>query len=175
MKSSPSKSTLAQTFCPVKPPDLPSNYDELVAMRYQHRQGEVAVSKLAQGEIDILEQARQSLGWHSIYSLAYKWYPLYPYRKCWQRALEKCSQERIQSKLRTPTLNLKYLLLAVITKVQESLRKSYSANRLTHLFNKNKKEANNRLTQPSEVSRNRFSPPDPDKYIKGRYGHMVKR
>lgn len=175
MKHATTSSKVAHPFLSVKPPDLPSNYQELVALRYRHHQGVAAVATLAAGEIDILEQVRQSLGWRSIYSLAYKWYPLYPYRKCWKRALEKCQQERISSKLRTRTLNLKYLLLAVITKVQESLRASYGYNRLTHLLKGNNKEGTYRLTQPYEVKRPRFAPPDPDKYIKGKYGHMVIR
>jgi len=147
MVSPLNKSRLHENISSVKPPVLPSNYAELVAMRYRHPQGVAAVSKLAQGEIDILEMARKSLGWPSIYSLAYKWYPLYPYRKCWQRALEKCSLERIQSKLRTKTLNLKYLLLTVITKVQESLQASYGGNRLLPAHNSSDSREGYRLLQ----------------------------
>lgn len=129
----------------VKPPELPANYQVLAAMRYPHQRGVDAVAALAQGERDILEEVRERLQWPSILSLTYKWYPLYPYRQCWKRALEKCSGQ----KLRTRTLNLKYLLLAVITQVRYSLAAKFSGrtslNRLLHPNNNSRGERSNRL------------------------------
>lgn len=151
--------SINQNICFVKPPELPPNYKELVELRYRRSKGVAAAEALAQGERDILELVRQALGWNSIYSLAYKWYPLYPYRHDWKRALEKCSQQ----KLKTRTLNLKYLLLAVITQVKLSLMRAFSGkaslNRLLHRNNTNNSNGSYRLTHP-----NKYLNPKPGGY-----------
>lgn len=132
MKSQPFCKTVAQPFSSVKPPVLPQKALDALQDTYSRKKGKASVLALSQGELDVLELARQSLGWPSIVSLAHKYYPVYPYRKCWKRALEKCSRQR----LRTCTLNIKYLLLAVITQVQRTLDSAYSGakslNRLVH-------------------------------------------
>lgn len=174
MKATPT-SSLYQNICSVKPPALPSNYHELVELRYRRAKGVAAANSLSQGERDILEMARQALGWGSIYSLAYKWYPLYPSRHCWQRALEKCHSKN----LRTHTLNLKYLLLTVITQVQYSLKSAYSGkgalNRLLHSQSNNNNGDGNRLLHTPLLNSELRDFDDPDKFIKGRYSHMVIR
>lgn len=124
MKALTPPTSIDENICSVKPPDLPSNYHDLVKLTYTRTQGRKAVSDLAQGERDVLEMARAELGWPSITSLAYKWYPVARSRKCWQRAVERC---RLQ-KVRTRTLNLKYLLLTVLSEVNLSLLKSYSGS-----------------------------------------------
>lgn len=135
MPSQSTNSTLEHKFGSVKSPDLPRNYDSLVQWRYRHADGVRAVADMATGERDTLEEARRQLGWPSILSLAVKWYPICPSRTVWKRALEKCRLDRITSARHTATLNLKYLLLAVLTKAQESLKASYGANRLLHSSN----------------------------------------
>lgn len=156
-------------------PQLPASVLSAIGTSYRLSQGQAAVEALSNGERDVLEAARVALGWPSIVSLAYKYYPLYPHSSCWKRALYECSKRKIM----TATLNIRYLLLAVISQVQQSLEKSYSStrqavNRLTHPFKDNTIEVN-RLTHPGEVKRPEAPPVDPDKYIKGKYGHLVRR
>ena len=159
----------------VNPPELPSNYQEVAKSTYPRYKGVRAAEALAQGEVDILEMVRQALGWPSIYSLAYKWYPLYPHRHCWKRALARCQTQ----KLRTATLNIKYLLLAVITEVKRSLSKAFSGrdalNRLLQSTRNTNNKERNRLADRKDSLTLPKAQDDPDKYIKGKYGHMVLR
>jgi hypothetical protein len=120
------------------PAELPRKYAQLVQWRYSPREGRDARDKLSQGELDVLETCRLELGWQTITSLATKWYPLYPSRKAWARALSHCRQFVGSGKLRTRTLNLKYLLRAVITHFQEQLRLIYDRIRIPSLLPTNR-------------------------------------
>jgi len=135
----------------VKSPTLPPNVESVLHQTYPRRAGLKSVDTLSQGELDILEAARVELGWPSVISLAHKYYPLYPHRKCWQRALEKCRLK----KLRTRTLNIKYLLLAVISQVKYSLQANFSGRgSLNRLVQRSKTKGNigdNRLVAGSGV------------------------
>jgi len=128
-------------------PVLPEKCLSALARHYSRTAGRKSASHLAQGEIDILEQCRLALGWPSILSLAIKYYALYPHRKCWNRALQRCRRAQI----RTSTLNIKYLLLTVISCVRESLARSFNGsgalNRLVQPYKKEYKKGVNRLTR----------------------------
>jgi hypothetical protein len=116
------------------PAELPRNYQALVQWRYSAEDCRLASEKLAQGELDVLEACRVELGWKTTSSLITKWYPNYPSRKAWARALSHCRQFVGSGKLRTRTLNLKYLLLAVITHFQEQLHLIYDRIRIPSIL-----------------------------------------
>ena len=124
---------------------------EALHAQYSRTAGHKSVNALSQGEADVLNQARQQLGWVSITSLAHKYYPLYPNRQWWKRALSRCSLR----KLRTKTLNIVYLLLTLETVKQYALKAAYSGkeslNRLVHNSTNNSTRDNNRLVQPGGI------------------------
>lgn len=101
--------------------------------RYNTDHARTRLKLMTQGEKDQLEVARERLGWPTILSLAMKYYPLYPCRKWWQRAMERCSRY----KARTTTLNIVYLLRTIESVKQWSLTRAYQSTR----------ETVNRLTQ----------------------------
>ncbi len=119
---------LAHSFPPVKPPDLGPAAIEAMAAKYSRTEARHALDDLDQGVLDILETCRVALGWPTITSLAAKYYPLYPHRKCWKRALAKCKLQQI----RTVTLNIRYLLLAVICQVRQSIKASTAGESVTN-------------------------------------------
>lgn len=130
---------------------LPHRAQEAINTRYPMKLAPAALHRLSQGEKDQLEEARQRLSWPTIISLAVKYYPLYPCRKWWQRALERCSHHKVQ----TATLNISYLLLTLETIKKWGLQAAYQstkrvANRLTQGVNKKDKERN-RLTPTSGI------------------------
>lgn len=155
----PSKSIVADSNTPVNPPTLPDEVLATLEAKYHRRAAVASLDRLKQGDIDVLEEARRQLGWPSLLSLAHKYYPLYPQRHAWRRALEKCRHVQ----LRTATLNIKYLLLAVITQVQYSLKAAFSprgsSNRLIHHSSNNNSSSNNRL-----VPIDKFFNPKPGGY-----------
>jgi len=130
---------------------LPQRVQEAINTRYPMKLAPPALQRLSQGEKDQLELARQRLSWPTIISLAVKYYPLYPCRKWWQRALERCSHHKVN----TATLNISYLLLTLETIKKWGLRAAYQStkgavNRLTQGVNK-KETGDNRLTPTSGV------------------------
>lgn len=130
----------------LSPQALAALHDE-----YPRRAGHASVNALSQGEKDVLELAREQLGWVSITSLAHKYYPLYPTRQWWKRALERCSRQKV----RTKTLNIVYLLLTLETIKTWALKAAFSGkealNRLVHPINKSTKMDTNRLVQPGGI------------------------
>ena len=129
----------------VKPPILPQKALDALEAQYSRGKGKDSTLALSQGERDVLELARQKLGWPTITSLAHKYFPLYPHRKAWARALARCNRQR----LRTCTLNIKYLLLTVLTEINKSLEAGYSGakalNRLVHHESLRNDRGGNRL------------------------------
>lgn len=65
-----------------------------------------AANSLSAGERDALEQVREAMPWKTIYSLAYKYYPLYPNRKWWLEALRRAQKW-------ARFVNIRYLLLTL--------------------------------------------------------------
>jgi len=126
-------------------PALPCQVVEALHTQYSRKAGHQSLSKLSQGEADVLHLAREQLGWPTITSLAHKYYPLYPDRQWWKRALERCSRQKI----RTVTLNIKYLLLTLETVKAMALKAAFSGaealNRLVHSTNSTKVLRTNRL------------------------------
>jgi len=119
--------------------------------KYTRTQGHNSLKALSQGEADVLHMAREQLGWPTITSLAYKYYPLYPNRQWWKRALERCSHHKI----RTKTLNIVYLLLTLETIKGWALKAAFSGkealNRLVHTTNSTVHKCTNRLVQPPGI------------------------
>lgn len=164
--------TVAQPFNPVKSDQLPDNVLEALKAEYGRAAPRKALAKLSQGEIDVLEDCRRELGWPTISSLAVKYYPLYPYHKLWARALSHCRLYKV----RTATLNIKYLLLAVITQVRYSLEAQHSggppANRLQAIKDHFKGMRSNRLAQPGRDHAPGGPRSGPDKFANQRYAHL---
>jgi len=137
---------------------LPDNVLEALSAKYDRADGAASVAALAQGEIDILRDCQTAIGWKTITSLAHKYYPLYPNRELWKRALARCRMQKI----RTATLNIRYLLLAVISQVQESLAGAFagrsSPNRLVSIHTYNNSAEGNRLERGRGGVRNRPGP-----------------
>lgn len=65
------------------------NVAELTGKKYRIEDGKKSIALLSQGERDVLEQVRATLGWPSIVSLAFKYYPAYHHRKWWLEALRR--------------------------------------------------------------------------------------
>ncbi len=122
----PSDSFVAQSYQSVKPVDLPAHVIARISEKYERGAGRASVAKLSQGEIDILDDCRQALGWRYLTSLAHKYYPLYPERHCWKRALAICM--RYRESWYTKSLNIFYLLKAVAQQVSESLERNFSGS-----------------------------------------------
>lgn len=126
-------------------PTLSPQALEALHSQYTRTAGRQSVNALSQGEADILNMAREALGWPTITSLAYKYYPLCPNRKWWQRALERCSHHKI----RTVTLNIRYLLLTIESVRTMALKAAFSGkgvlNRLVHSTNTTSLRGSNRL------------------------------
>lgn len=151
----------ARPYVKPVPAELPRKYAQLVQWRYTPREGREALEKLDQGELDVLETCREALGWPTITSLATKWYPLYPSRKAWYYALLHCRRFVGAGHLRTRTLNLKYLLLAVITHFQEQLHLIYDRIRIPSILPNSiysKEYSNTQLTK-SPIATYGLSPP----------------
>jgi len=62
---------------------------ELIGKKYKIEEAKKSIALLSQGELDVLEQVRGTLGWPSIVSLAFKYYPAFPHRKWWLEALRR--------------------------------------------------------------------------------------
>jgi len=173
--SLPLEASVHKNTCSVNPPVLPRKVLEALETKYRRHTAVNKLADLKQGDRDVLEEARRQLGWPSLLSLSLKYFSLYPYRHAWRRALEKCSHQ----KFRTATLNIKYLLQAVITQVNESLARSYSGkevlNRLLHPKKNSIEVGSNRLVQQVEVIKPAAPQPDPDRYLNQKYAHMVLR
>ena len=92
-------------------PQLSTQVHALLQSTYPRHQAWKAVAALSQGERDVLEMARDLLGWVSITSLAYMYWPVYPDRKLWQRAVERCRRHKPKYK----THPIQYLLLTIAT------------------------------------------------------------
>lgn len=127
---------------------LPPRTQQALLTRYNPHQARARLKLMPQGEKDILEEARARLGWPTSLSLAMKYYPLYPCRKWWQRAMERCSRHKV----RTATLNIVYLLRTIETVKQWSLTRAYhstveTVNRLTHRYTD---KEDNRLTHHAQ-------------------------
>lgn len=112
--------------------ELSPQVQEALHSQYSRRDGHRSLSKLHQGEADILYMVAEALSWPTITSLAHKYYPLYPNHKWWKRALSICNRQRI----RTKTLNIVYLLRTVASVKAEALKAAFSGrdglNRLVH-------------------------------------------
>ncbi len=156
---------------------LPQSVIQKIAEKYPRGTGAESMERLAQGEFDILDSCRQALGWRTVTSLAYKYYPLYPSRQCWKRALAICM--RYKDKWRTRSLNIKYLLMAVIQQVAESLAGQYDkvSNAIRIVSLNTLKGSSKDYSNSKGVWGKRPKAPriDPDKYIRGPRGHMVIR
>mgnify|MGYP001565121889 CR=1 FL=1 len=117
---------------------LPQQVQALLQSTYPRRQGWKAANALSQGERDVLEMARELLGWVSITSLAYKYWPLYPDRKLWQRAVERCRRHKPRYK----THPIQYLLLTIATVKAWWQKAAFSSkedpNRIVHSINTHK-------------------------------------
>lgn len=118
-------------------PSLSPQAQEALHSQYSRKAGHQSLNKLSQGEADVLHQAREVLGWPTITSLAHKYYPLYPNRQWWKRALERCTLHKV----RTVTLNIVYLLHTLETVKTMALKAAFSGkeslNRLVHSTNNN--------------------------------------
>lgn len=126
-------------------PTLSPQALEVLHSQYSRKDGHQSLIKLSQGETDVLHLAREALGWPTITSLAHKYYPLYPNRQWWKRSLERCGHQKV----RTVTLNIKYLLLALATVKAMALKAAFSGkealNRLVHSTNNSVLKGSNRL------------------------------
>lgn len=126
-------------------PTLSCQVQEALRSQYTRKAGHQSLSKLSQGETDVLHQAREMLGWPTITSLAHKYYQLYPNRQWWKRALERCSRQKV----RTVTLNIRYLLLTLETVKAMALNAAFTGkgelNRLVHCTNNSINEGIHRL------------------------------
>lgn len=124
---------------------LPCQAQEALRTEYTRRDGHKSLDALSQGETDVLNRAREALGWPTLTSLAHKYYKLYPDRKWWQRALERCARQTI----RTTTLNIVYLLHALETVKAMAMKAAFSGkgvlNRLVHSTNSSLFKETNRL------------------------------
>lgn len=64
----------------------------LTSKKYSLKDAEMSIASLSQGEIDVLDRVKDALGWHSIKSLAVKYYPACPCRKWWLEALRRSAK-----------------------------------------------------------------------------------
>jgi len=139
---------------------------ELTQKRYNIEEAKKSRASLSQGEIDVLEQARVALGWPSILSLAFKYYPAFPNRKWWLEALRRGHKWARR-------MNITYLLKALQSISEEALNLAFSGkaalNRLVHLNNHGSNKYANRL-EPEAPDNNS----EPDLYIIRKYGHLVR-
>jgi len=160
---------------PVK--SLPPHIELAIHQTYSKTEGRQFRERLAQGEIDVLEPCAKALGWKTVTSLATKYYPLLPERHCWRRALALAL--RYRPRWYTQTLPIRYLLKAVIQQWQESLERNFSGklsdiqNRLPTIDSTIGETILNGKGVWGKTDNPLAS--DPDKYIKGRYAHMVMR
>ena len=172
-----STSLLAQRFSSVKVNILPAQVEEAIHRTYSRQEGAPARERLAQGELDVLESCRQALGWKTITSLAVKYYPLFPERHSWKRAL--ALSLRYRARWHTATLSIRYLLKAVIQQHYESLVRNFSG-KLTEIKNNVSPILNsipNHILNRKGVwgKTYRHNKDDLDQFIRGKYGHMVRR
>lgn len=134
--------------------ELSQQVKDALHAQYSRRDGHRSLDKLSQGEVDILNLAREALGWPSITSLAHKYYPLYPDRKWWKRALERCARQKV----RTVTLNIVYLLHALATIKAMAVKAAFSGNgvlnRLVQSTNNKSNRDSNRLVPQQGIVNN---------------------
>lgn len=159
---------------PVK--SLPPHVEQAIHQPYSRRDGQESVSRLAQGELDILESIRPVLGWRSVTSLATKYYPLFPERQCWKRALAICL--RYRARWYTQTLSIRYLLKAVIQQVQETLQRNFSG-KLSDIQNSTSTTIKDTIdtilnSNPRHQSNEEFLEWNRKKYLAGRLAHMIR-
>jgi len=99
-------------------PEILSSKEEQLLTQYKSKvripvdRMRKAADELSNGERDLLEGVREAIGWSSILSLAYKYYPLYPHRRWWKEAARR-------TKKYARYFNIRYLLLTLRTIKQE--------------------------------------------------------
>ena len=69
-----------------------SSIEQLIKQKYDLLANQEKIDSLSQGELDVLEQVRDTLGWPSIKSLAIKYYPAFPNRKWWLEAQRRVNK-----------------------------------------------------------------------------------
>jgi hypothetical protein len=129
----------------------------ITSIKYTGREAEMSIASLSQGEVDVLNQAREALGWPSIKSLAFKYYPAFPCRKWWLEALRRT--QRLARRV-----NIVYLLKCLQSIQEEWQEVAFSGkpvlNRLIHKATNKVKSNTNRLesTNGNATFRGRLGP-----------------
>lgn len=130
---------------------------ELITKKYTPGEANNAIASLSQGELDVLKQVRDTLGWPSIKSLAVKYYPAYPNRKWWLEASRRVNKWARKK-------NITYFLKCLQSIATEHLEAAFSGkgalNRLIHKVTNSSKTTINRLegTAKGETFRGRLGP-----------------
>jgi len=134
---------------------------ELTTRKYKIGEAKKSIALLSQGELDVLEQVRDVLGWPSIVSLAFKYYPAYPHRKWWLEALRRTLKWSHKK-------NIIYLLKCLQSISAEWAKAAFSGkdalNRLIHKHKYNSSMGINRLETPTGKGT----------FIRGKYGHILE-
>lgn len=119
----------------------------LTTKKYTQREAELSIASLTQGEVDVLNQVRDALGWPSIKSLAVKYWPVFSCRKWWLEALRRT--QRLARRV-----NILYILKCLQSIEKEWRELAFSGkealNRLGHKANSRVKSGTNRLEATSE-------------------------
>lgn len=117
-------------------------------IKFTPKDAEMSISKLSQGELDVLEQLREALQWSSIKSLAVKYYPAHPCRKHWLEALRRARNK-------CDHVNIIYLLKCILSIEREWREAAFSGkpklNRIIHNYNKYKERDVTRLVCTSNT------------------------
>jgi len=120
---------------------------EITSKKYSLKEAAIAIASLSQGEVDVLVQIKDALGWPSIKSLAVKYYPAFPNRKWWLEALRRVNKWARHK-------NIIYFLKSLQSIAQEHLQAAFSGkaalNRLIHSTNKENTKDINRLESTNE-------------------------
>ena len=142
------------------------NIAELTTKKYTRTEGRDARGKLSQGEVDVLEQVRQVLGWPTTTSLAVKYFPLYPNRKWWLEAMRRVNHWARRK-------NIVYFLKCLSSIAQEHLAAAFSGrealNRLVHHTNNKGNKCTNRLESTAKGNGHK-----PDLYSMLKYPQLLK-
>jgi len=124
------------------------NTAQVVSKKYTAREANSAIASLSQGELDVLEQVRDTPGWPSIKSLAVKYYPTFPNRKWWLEA-----HRRVNKWARRK--NIIYFLKALQSIAAEHLEAAFNGkgalNRLIYPRNKDISKGVNRLDETAKT------------------------
>lgn len=133
---------------------------ELTGKKYKTEEAKKSIALLSQGEKDVLEQVRDTLGWPSIVSLAFKYYPAFPHRKWWLEALRRTLKWSHKK-------NIIYLLKCLQSINAEWSEAAFNGrdglNRLTHKRKYNNIGYINRLEGPMKL----------DSFIRRKYGSIL--